>query len=491
MLACMSRAMRLSKNCPLYIKSLLFKAYVFPIMFYCIEVLYFSKKTQKALDDIIVRYCRWALGVPKMANSLRVISECGLTPFRHVAAAARAKYFLLLQSRPSDHLTTRALLQVTSPNIVNARPTTTTEPLSSAELVQATASCLRKWGLFFADGLPSDPEYVCFYIHHKKLLCSRVRQCSQTDWKNELLCVNSHINLFNKKAIHRDILMCIAERDRQNRRLQSDNLRDQGKNFREMGVSMSDSFKSICSTYGHIHNILNSSFFNDLVRLGSHTSKSLLLHSHSRSSVAAFGNVCLSDRCSRSLALFRLRLAPLNRNFQFDVPMYDRLCSFCLRSANRRFIEDEYHVCFDCPLYESLRCELLLKLVASKFSFPQHWVRINNNCPPAPELLAALLSVKAPAHIRVVANFLFQCLALRSIYSKRYGVSSKALTFWLRFVTRNEQEYLNSLLCEVDKKGRNRRLDSFTTLLLHHFNVCQPSPVYLGVLTATAPCPLC
>ena len=143
------------------------------------------------IDDIIVpRYFRWALGVPKMANSLRVISECGLTPFRHVAAAARAKYFLLLQSRPSDHLTTRALLQVTSPNIVNARPTTTTEPLSSAELVQATASCLRKWGLFFADGLPSDPEYVCFYIHHKKLLCGRVRQCSQTDWKNELLYVN-------------------------------------------------------------------------------------------------------------------------------------------------------------------------------------------------------------------------------------------------------------------------------------------------------------
>ncbi len=66
-------------------------------------------------------YCRWALGVPNMANSLRVISECGLTPFRHVAAAARAKYFFLLQSRsrPSDHLTTRALLHVTSPNKLN------------------------------------------------------------------------------------------------------------------------------------------------------------------------------------------------------------------------------------------------------------------------------------------------------------------------------------------------------------------------------------
>ncbi len=182
---------------------------------------------------------------------------------------------------------------------MHARPSTTTQPLSSAGLVQATASCLRKWGLFFADGLPSNPEYACLYVHHKKSLCNRVRQCSQNDWRNEVLCI-SQVDPLSKKAIHRDILVCLAERARQNRRLQSDNLRDQDKKFRGMGVSMSNSFnlKSICSTYGHIHNILNSSFFNDMVRLGSPTSKSLLLHSHSRSSVAAFENVCLSDRCS-------------------------------------------------------------------------------------------------------------------------------------------------------------------------------------------------
>ena len=38
MFACMSRAMRLSKNCPLYMKSLLFKAYVFPVISYCTAV---------------------------------------------------------------------------------------------------------------------------------------------------------------------------------------------------------------------------------------------------------------------------------------------------------------------------------------------------------------------------------------------------------------------------------------------------------------------
>ncbi len=88
-----------------------------------------------------------------------------------------------------------------------------------------------------------------------------------------------------------------------------------------------------------------------------------LLSKCSVSSVAAFENVCLSDRCSRSLKLFRLRIAPINRNFQLDAPVTDRLCVFCVKSTYGRFIEDEYHVCFDCPLYESLRCKLLLKLV--------------------------------------------------------------------------------------------------------------------------------
>jgi hypothetical protein len=496
MFACMSRAMRLSKNCPLYIKSLLFKAYVFPVISYCTEAILFSKKTEKVLDDIIVRYCRWALGVPKMTNSMRTVYECGLKPFRHIAAAARAKYFLLLQSRPSDHLTTHALLQLYSLKALNnAKPTSNPTPLSSAALIEGTASCLRKWGLFFADGLPSDPEYACFYIHHKKSLYNRVKQCSQNDWKNEVLGIGQ-VDPLSKKAIHRDVLVCLAERAQQNRRLQSSNIGEHGESTGEsnkLGVPMSNSFRSICSTYGHIHNILNVSFFNDLVRLGSPTSTSHSLHLHSHSSVAAFGNVCLSERCSRSLALFRLRLAPVNRNFQYDAPVYDRLCSFCLQSTNERFIEDEYHVCFDCPLYESLRCKLLLNLVDSNFSFPRDWARFGNNCPPAPELLAALLSVKAPAHIRLVANFLFNCVALRSIYLTDCGLSSKATSFWLRFVARNELEHLNSLLCEAKSNNdcQSKVVDSFTKLLLHHFNVCQPSPVYLGVLVATAPCPLC
>ena len=101
--------------------------------------------------------------------------------------------------------------------------------------------------------MPSDPEYACFYIHHKKSLYNRVKQCSQNDWKNEVLGIGQ-VDPLSKKAIHRDVLVCLAERAQQNRRLQSSNIGEHGESTGEsnkLGVPMSNAFRSICSTYGH------------------------------------------------------------------------------------------------------------------------------------------------------------------------------------------------------------------------------------------------
>ncbi len=118
-----------------------------------------------------------------------------------------------------------------------------------------------------------------------------------------------------------------------------------------------------------------------------------------------------------------------------------------------------------------LRCKLLLKLIDSFFSFSWDGARIDNKCPLATELLAALLSVKAPAHIRLVAISLFNCVALRSIYLSHCGLSSKALSFWLRFVARIELEQLNSVFCEAVSGNANncqsKIVGSFRKLLLH------------------------
>ena len=62
-------------------KTLLFKAYMSfmscSIPSCHVEVIPYSKKVEKALDNIILRYCRWALGVPKTTNSLRTVYKHG------------------------------------------------------------------------------------------------------------------------------------------------------------------------------------------------------------------------------------------------------------------------------------------------------------------------------------------------------------------------------------------------------------------------------
>ena len=121
-------------------------------------------------------------------------------------------------------------------------------------------------------------------------------------------------------------------------------------------------------------------------------------------SVASYGNACLSARASQALALFRLGCAPLRRTVAFGSNVLTRVCLFCQFYHGVKLIEDEYHVCFDCPLYERLRCSLFHKLIQSEFSF---------NCiePHPLNLLASLLSVTNPPHARAVSKFLCDCLA--------------------------------------------------------------------------------
>ena len=99
MFTCMSRVGRLSKNCPLYIKALLFKAYVLPVMTYGCEAIPYTKATLKAIDDICLRYCRWALGLPRFSNRVLTLRECGMRCVVHVVNASQANYYLQLQAR--------------------------------------------------------------------------------------------------------------------------------------------------------------------------------------------------------------------------------------------------------------------------------------------------------------------------------------------------------------------------------------------------------
>ena len=96
----------------------------------------------------------------------------------------------------------------------------------------------------------------------------------------------------------------------------------------------------------------------------------MILNDHSCvRKVAQYGNVCIGPRLHRALSLFRLGATPLNRNIEFDKCISCRNCLFCLKNNFGSFIEDEYHLCFECPLYNHARRKLFFTLASCGFHF--------------------------------------------------------------------------------------------------------------------------
>jgi len=78
-------------------------------------------------------------------------------------------------------------------------------------------------------------------------------------------------------------------------------------------------------------------------------------------------------RCHlKALNSLRFGTAPLMKNVQTDVPVAGRLCPFCLNGGDgvRAMVEDEAHVCFDCPLYNSAQEQLVFELQGTVQTLP-------------------------------------------------------------------------------------------------------------------------
>ena len=90
-------------------------------------------------------------------------------------------------------------------------------------------------------------------------------------------------------------------------------------------------------------------------------------------------------------------------------------------------IEDEYHVCFECPLYDDLRANFYINLLHSKFDFTK-------KCAEPLFLLSSILSVNKPKHVRFFGEFLYKCLAIRSLYN-----NDDSDTFWTRFLAADDR----------------------------------------------------
>ena len=78
-------------------------------------------------------------------------------------------------------------------------------------------------------------------------------------------------------------------------------------------------------------------------------------------------------------------------------------------------IEDPYHVCIECPLYEHARVDLYIKLQSTNFDFP--------SIATLRDLHIALLSVGHPATVRSVGRYLADCMAIRDNYNNQAAKS--------------------------------------------------------------------
>lgn len=109
MFACMSKSRQLSTCCPTSLRVLLFKSYVLPILTYACEVLPYGRHHIKSMNNIIMKFAKWATGLPSHTCHNAVLREANMRPVQYEFLQARMSYYILILSRDASHVTRQAL----------------------------------------------------------------------------------------------------------------------------------------------------------------------------------------------------------------------------------------------------------------------------------------------------------------------------------------------------------------------------------------------
>ena len=120
----------------------------------------------------------------------------------------------------------------------------------------------------------------------------------------------------------------------------------------------------------------------------------------------------------KAYCLFRLGIAPLHAHIgRWTKPspthVLARTCQFCVAVYERQVVEDEYHVCMECPLYDVLRYALLSRLDSPG---PNSVIR---QCSTLTDLFRCLLNLTRKSQIWLVCRFLLDVLTVRCVYLER------------------------------------------------------------------------
>ena len=127
---------------------------------------------------------------------------------------------------------------------------------------------------------------------------------------------------------------------------------------------------------------------------------------------APYTKVHMPPRLLRAFCLFRLGTIQLNvqTGRWGGSHVLSRTCDFCQKVCQRRVVEDPYHVCVECPLYECMRMCTYKKLLDRGFDFSSVRGLLH--------LCVSMLCVKEPSHVRTIGRFLADCMAARDVYTR-------------------------------------------------------------------------
>jgi hypothetical protein len=349
MYTCIGRVTRLGPIPP-RLKIALFNAYVRPVMLYCTEALPLSKSHLAQLDKLQLQYIRWSLGkLPQSSSRIDTLAETGQLPVSHDAVRARIGYYLLVKSRPDSHITTAALAGAL------------TAPQKQDNWWNLVQTDLKLWEM------PDlDTQLAKETAKEKKQTIARHTKAARSaHWQNTIKGDPPHTP---------DWCTATTLTEHTHTRVLPLHLTDH-RSTRWYKSQFSPNYHRVPAPY-----------------------------------IAA--TIHLPTHSLRALCTFRLGIAKLHVHtgtWKTPVtPLLDRTCAYCDSECGQKAVEDPYHVCMECPLYECARVELYNKLRAQKFDF--------TSTHTLTDTYTSLMNVGQPDAVRSVGRFLADCMAIRDTY---------------------------------------------------------------------------
>ena len=318
---------------------------------YCLDALPLTKKQESQLDDLQLQYTRWCLGLGKGSFRVQTLAETGQHPISMDIAKARTKYYLLLLSRPVEHITTAALHHL----------------------------------------METDKRPGSWY-------CSVRRDMALFD------CEGWHT------AVQRDISLKSGRGDK-------------AAVARSIGKACWQRWQRVGKgDLPHLpHWLLDRPNFTlapfvhtrvQRIHMYDHRSDRMFMCvcENNFSVRAPYLSVYMSKCVLRAFCQFRLGMAPLNAHDgrKKHMLVLARVCEFCSRVCGQQVVEDTYHVCMECPLYDSLRVNVFKQLDRFHFDF--------SNVHDLMGMYVCMLCVSDRLHVRAVGRFLADCLAVRDVF---------------------------------------------------------------------------